>query len=94
MQCGNGRLHSGDKLLDALHACVASPSLDLGCWFCFVDQTPSSAAVVRPGTAGQGCWTGVCVSPWLGNQPIRDLQCYLWAKSWIPAWKICRNHLC
>lgn len=58
MQCGNGRLHSGDKLLDALHASVASPSLGLGCWFCFVDQTPNSAAVVRPGTAGQGCWTG------------------------------------
>lgn len=93
MRCGNGELRSGDKLLDALHASVVSP-LDLGCWFCSMGRTPNSAAVVRPGTAGQGCWTYACVSPWLGNQPIRDLQCDLWAKSWIPVCKVCRNNLC
>lgn len=27
---------AGIKLLDALHASVVSPSLDLGCWFCSV----------------------------------------------------------
>lgn len=89
MQCGNGELRSGDKLLGAS---VVSPPLDLGC--CSVGRIPNSAAVVRPGTAGQGCWTSACVFPWLGNQPIRDLQCYLWAKSWMPVRKVCRNNLC
>lgn len=94
MQRGNGKLSGGGKLLDALHASVVSPSLDLGCWFCSMGWTPNSAAVVGPGTAGQGCWTYASGLPWLGNQPVRDLQCYSWAKHWIPARKVCRNNLC
>lgn len=71
MQCGNGELRGGGKLLDALHASVVSPALDLGCWFCSMGWTPNSAAVVGPGTAGQGCWTYASGLPWLGNQPAK-----------------------
>ena len=52
VQWRSGELHSGDKVLGSVHASVVSLSLDLGCWFCSMGQTPISTAMVRPGTAG------------------------------------------
>lgn len=68
MQCGNGELRSGDKLLDALRASVVSP-LDLGCWVCSVGQTPNSAAWSGQAQLGKGVglWRvffhGLAISP-------------------------------
>lgn len=69
MQCGNGELRSGDKLLDALHASVVSPLLDLGCWFCSVGRTqtvlPWSGQAQLGKDVGLGCvfFHGLAISP-------------------------------
>lgn len=73
MRCWTCELCGGDKLLGVLHASVAPPSRDLGCWFCSERQTPKSTAASGLCAAGQGCWTYRCALPWLGNQPIGEV---------------------
>lgn len=69
MQCGNGELRSGDKLLDALHASVVFPFLDLRCWFCSVGWTQTVLPWLHQAQlgkdAGLGCvfFHGLAISP-------------------------------